>query len=62
MTKVVVLIPTVTLSDAECGVYSQNGNYVKTGHNNNNNACVCDMQIEHLVNTLGQTVLSSLIG
>ena len=38
------------------------GNNVKTVHKNNNNACVRDMQIEHLVNTLGQTVLSSLIG
>jgi hypothetical protein len=40
--------------------------YVKTGHKNNNNACVRDMQIEHIVNTLSQTlsqtVLSSLIG
>ena len=42
--------------------FIQNGNNVKTGHKNNNNACVRDMQIEHPVNTLGQTVLSSLIG
>jgi ankyrin repeat protein len=42
--------------------FIQNGNNVKTGHKNNNNACVRDMQIEHPVNTLGQTVLSSPIG
>ena len=41
--------------------FIQNGNNVKTIHKNNN-ACVRDMQIEHPVNTLGQTVLSSLIG
>jgi hypothetical protein len=41
--------------------FIQNGNNVKTVHKNNNNACVRDMQIEHPVNTLGQTVLSSLI-
>jgi hypothetical protein len=37
--------------------FIQNGNNVKTGHKNNNNACVRDMQIEHPVNTLGQPVL-----
>jgi hypothetical protein len=42
--------------------FIQNGNNVKTVHKNNNNVCVRDMQIEPLVNTLGQTVLSSLIG
>jgi hypothetical protein len=42
--------------------FIQNGNNVKTVHKNNKNACVRDMQIEHPVNTLGQTVLSSLIG
>ena len=42
--------------------FIQNGNNVKTVHKNNNNACVRDMQIEHPVNTLGQTVLSSPIG
>ena len=42
--------------------FIQNGNNVKTVHKNNNTACVRDMQIEHPVNTLGQTVLSSLIG
>jgi hypothetical protein len=44
--------------------FIQNGNNVKTGHKNNNNTCVRDMQIEHPVNTgtLGHTVLSSLIG
>jgi hypothetical protein len=31
------------------------------GNANNNNACVRDMQIEHTVNTRGQTVFSSLI-
>jgi hypothetical protein len=36
--------------------FIQNGNNVKTVHKNNNNACVRDMQIEHLVNTLGQRV------
>jgi hypothetical protein len=40
----------------------QYGNNVKTGHINNNNACVRDMQIEHPVNTRYQTALSSLIG
>jgi hypothetical protein len=42
--------------------FINNGINVKTVHKNNNNACVRDMQIEHLVNALGQTVLSSLIG
>jgi hypothetical protein len=27
--------------------FIRNGNNVKTGHKNNNNACVRDMQIEH---------------
>jgi hypothetical protein len=31
--------------------FIQNGNNVKTGHKNNNNACVRDMQIEHPVNS-----------
>jgi hypothetical protein len=39
----------------ECGFSS-------TRHKNNHSACVRDMQIEHPVNALGQTVLSSLIG
>ena len=56
-----------SLFSVYCGMmmnvgFIQNGNNVKTVHKNNNNACVRDMQIEHLVNTLGQTVLSSLIG
>jgi hypothetical protein len=43
----------------EYGVYSIR-KQCETCHKNNNNAYVCDMQIEHPVNT--QTVLSSLIG
>ena len=42
--------------------FIQCGNNVKTCHKNNNNACLRDMQIEHIVNTLSQAVLSSLIG
>jgi hypothetical protein len=42
--------------------FIQNGNNMRTSHKNNDNACVRDMQIEHPVNALGQTVLSSLIG
>jgi hypothetical protein len=41
--------------------FIQYGNNVKTGHKNNNNACVRDMQIEHPVNTLGQTVNKTII-
>jgi hypothetical protein len=51
----------ITHCDDECG-FIQNGNNVQTVHKNNNNACVRDMQMEHPVNTLGQTVLSSPIG
>jgi hypothetical protein len=35
--------------------FIQYGNNVQTDHKNNNNACVRDMQIEHIVNTLRQT-------